>query len=191
MSRAFPWKKRVFGSLLLIVLISFGAAILFTPGRRPIARPEVAILDPRLTILWAQMREGTNTYYLPKDVYVCQGRLGNSLEGKLRGTIWNLGVHVDTLSAFRPGNGTNGRAFFVGYAFPNPPTSSVHLVAEVVGDNGTSYPLRSAAGGGGGPPERSWNLWILDSMPLAVTNYFLRLSAETNATPVAEIKFGS
>jgi hypothetical protein len=144
-------------------------------------------------MLWAQMLKGSNTYYLPQggNVLGSEGRLGNGLEGKLRWEIRKFGVNIDTLPSFRPGNGTNGRAFFIGYAFPVPPTSSVHLVAEVVTEDGTSYPLRSAAGGGGGPPERSWNLWILDSLPFDVTNCILRLKARTNSTPVAEISFTS
>jgi hypothetical protein len=128
----------------------------------------------------------SNTYYLPSDVnvLVSEGRLGSTLEGKARWAIRQLGIKIDTLPAFRPGNGTGGRAFLVGYAFPDP----MHLVAELVAEDGTLYPLQRA-GGGGGPTEMSWNLWTLDSLPPVVTNYALRLKAETNGTPLAEIKF--
>jgi hypothetical protein len=173
-----------------MVLIVAGALII-TSDRKPTTALKVVIFDSRLNIFWAQMRQGSNTYYLPAggNVLASEGRLGSTLEGKARWELRKLGIPIATLPAFRPGNGTGGRAFLVGYAFPVPPTSSVHLVAELVAEDGTLYPLRSAAGGGGGPPERSWNLWTLDSLPPVVTNYALRLKAETNGTPVAEIKF--
>ena len=176
---------------MLLTTLIIAAALIFVTNHKPLTAPKVAIFDARLSILWAQMRKGSNTYYLPAggNVLASEGRLGSILEGKIRGEIRKLGINIDTLPAFRPGNGTGGRAFLVAYAFPVPPTSSVHLVAELLAEDGTLYPLRSAAGGGGGPPERSWNLWTLDSLPLVVTNYALRLKAETNGTPVAEIKF--
>jgi len=177
--------------VLFLVTLTIAAALICAVNRKPMTGPKVAIFDPRLSILWAQMLKGSNTYYLPAggNVLASGGRLGNSLEGKVRVEIRGLGINFDTLPAFRPGNGTRGRAFLIGYAFPVPPTSSVHLVAELAAEDGALYPLRSTAGGGGGPPERSWNLWTLDSLPSIVTDYALRLKAETNGTPVAEVKF--
>jgi hypothetical protein len=55
---------------------------------------------------------------------------------------------IETLPAFTPGTNPSGRAYLVSYAFPNPPTSSVHLVAALVDQKGTQYLLRSVAGGG-------------------------------------------
>jgi hypothetical protein len=190
MSSRFTWKSRM-GIMSVLLTLTAAAALIVTPKLKPMTAPRVAIFDPRLSVLWAQMRKGSNTYYLPAggNVLGSEGRFGSTLEGKVRGEIRKLGMNIDTLPAFRPGTGTGGRAFLVGYAFPVPPTSSVHLVAELVAEDGALYPLRSAAGGGGGPPERSWNLWTLDSLPSVVTNYALRLKAETNGTPIAEIKF--
>jgi hypothetical protein len=178
-------------SALLIMLIGLGIALLLAPKRKFMTPPKTTIFDSRLNILSVQMRKGSNTYYLPAggNVLASEGLLGSTLEGKARWKIRQLGIKIDTLPAFRPGNGIGGRAFLVAYAFPVPPTSSVHLVAELVAEDGTLYPLQSPAGGGGGPPERSWNLWTLDSLPPVVTNYALRLKAETNGTPLAEIKF--
>jgi hypothetical protein len=135
------------------------------------------------------MLKGTNTYYLPAggNVLGAEG-LGSRLEGKVRQKISSLGLGIDTLPAFTPGKGPGGRAFLISYAFPDPPTSSVHLAAELVAQDGAQYPLRSIAAGGGGPPERSWDLWTVDS-PSVVTNYTLRLKLGTNGSRVAEIKF--
>jgi hypothetical protein len=171
--------------------LTIAAVLIFAPNRKPMTAPKVVIFDARLSILWAQMRKGSNTYYLPAggNVLASEGRLGSSLEGRARSEIRKLGINIDTLPAFRPGNGTGGRAYLIGYAFPVLPTSQVHLVAELAAEDGTVYPLQSAAGGGGGPPERSWDLWTLDSLPSVVTNCVLRLKAETNGTPVAEIRF--
>lgn len=176
--------------ILLMTLTVATGLWLLTNYTRPTA-PTVSIFDARLHFLWAQMLKGSNTYYLPRggNVFASEGHLGNPLEGKIRGAIRKLGLNIDTLPAFKPGKGSGGRAFLVAYAFPVPPTSSVHLVAELVAADGALFPLRSAAGGGGGPPERSWNLWTLDSLPSAVTNYALRLKDETNGTTVAQIKF--
>ncbi len=177
-------------AVLLMVLVSLGgAALILVANRKSRALPVVKVLDPRLRILWAQMLKGSRTYYLPKDAYSCEGRLGSRLEGDLRRQIDRMGVSIHTLSAFKPGNGTNGRAFFVGYTLPLPSASSEHLIAELVAGDGTVYPLRSAAGGGGGPPEKSWNLWILDSMASRVTNYALRLKTQTNGPVAGEIQF--
>ena len=190
MRSPFTWKSRV-GIISVLLTLTVAAALFVMPKRKPMTAAKVAIFDARLSVLWAQMRKGSNTYYLPAggNVFASEDGLGNPLEGEIRGEIRKLGINIDTLPAFRPGNGTGGRAFLVAYAFPVPPTSSMHLVAELVAEDGALYPLRSAAGGGGGPPERSWNLWTLDSLPSVVTNYALRLKAETNGTPVAEIKF--
>ena len=174
---------------LLLLLAGVGVALILPASRGSAGRPAVTVLDPRLGILWVQTRKGSGTYYLPKDVYGCAGRLGSRLEGQLRQQAWRMGVNIRTLPAFRAGNGTNGRAFFVGYTLSLPPKSSEHLMAELVAGDGTVYPLRSAAGGGGGPPERSWNLWLLDSMPSYVTNYALHLKTQTNGPLAGEIQF--
>ena len=138
------------------------------------------------------MRKGSETYYLPRGFGVLgsadQG-LGSSVEGKLRDEIRRFGVNIEPMPSFRPGTGPSGRAFLVGYAFPDPPTSSVHLAAELVAEGGAVYPLESKAGGGGGPPERSWNLYTLGSLPSDVSNYVLRLTLGTNGLPLAEIRF--
>jgi len=186
----FTWKGWV-GTTSVLLTLSVAAALIAMPKRKPMTAPKVTIFDARLSVLWAQMRKGSNTYYLPADgnVLGSEGRFGSTLEGKVRGEIRKLGINIDTLPAFRPGTGSGGRAFLVGYAFPVPPTSSVHLVAELLAENGTLYPLQNPASGGGGSPERSWDLWTLDSLPSVVTNYTLRLKAETNGAPVAEIQF--
>jgi hypothetical protein len=183
-------------SVSVIMLIGFGIMVLVLERRQGetgtlLSAPTTTIFDSRLNILWTQMRKGSNTYYLPSggNVLASEGHLGNVLEGKVRWGIRQLGINVETLPAFRPGNGPGGRAFLVGYAFPVPPTSSVHLVAELVAGDGTHYPLRSAAGGGGGPPERSWNLWTIDALPPVVSHYALQLKEETNRPTLAEIKF--
>jgi hypothetical protein len=87
--------------------------------------------------------------YLPARGNVLGGEgLGSRLEGELRRKISRLGGRIETLPAFTPGTNPSGRAYLVSYAFPNPPTSSVHLVAALVDQKGTQYLLRSVAGGG-------------------------------------------
>jgi hypothetical protein len=194
MSRPFTWRgqMRRVSLLLIIMVIGLGAAFIFAIRPKSMAPPNATIFGPRLSILWAQMLKGSNTYYLPAGANVLgsgSGGLGSRLEGKLRQEIRKLGVGIDTLPAFRPGKGPGGRAFLICYTFPVPPTSSVHLDAELVARNGALFPLRNAAGGGGPPPERCWDLWTLDSLPSVVTNYALRLKLQTNGTPVAEIRF--
>jgi hypothetical protein len=187
----FTGSRRV-GTAAVVVLVACGAVLLFEIGSKPVPAPSVTVFDPRLRIFLVQMRKGSNTYYLPKrgNVLANEGQgLGSSVEGKLRDDLRSLGLNIESMPAFRPGAGPNGRAFLVGYAFPAPPTSSVHLIAELVAEGGAVYPLGSKAGGGGGPPERSWNLWALDSLPSGVTNYTLRLAGETNGKPLAEIRF--
>ena len=175
---------------LVVILIGLSAALLSLPKSKFVTPLKATIFDTRLRILWAQMLKGSNTYYLPAvgDV-LGSGGLGSSLEAQIRQGISRLRVGVDPLPAVTPGKGPDGRAFLICYAFPDPPTSSMHLDAELVGQDGTLFPLRSATRGGGGPPERSWDLWILDSLPSVVTNYALRLKLQTNGTPVAEIRF--
>ena len=174
--------------VLLGIVVGVGAILIWLPRRA--APPRVTIFDPRLKILWARAVKGTNTYYLPARGNVLGGEgLGSRVEGELRREISRLGVRIETLPAFTPGTNSSGRAFLVSYAFPDPPTSSVHLVAALVDQKGTQYLLRSVAGGGGGPPERSWDLWTLDCLPLAVRGYTLRLTLQTNGPPVAEMKF--
>ena len=178
--------------ILSIILVACGAVLIFAFSRKSMSAPSVTVLDPRLRILLVQMRKGSDTYYLPKrgNVLGSEGQgVGSSVEGKLRDEIRRLGINIESMPAFQPGTGPNGRAFLIGYAFPIPPTSSVHLVAELVAEDGAVYPLGRKAGGGGGPPERSWNLWTLDSLPSGVTNYALRLKLETNGIPLAEVRF--
>jgi hypothetical protein len=175
---------------LLIILVACGAVLIFAPNCK--SAPSVRVLDPRLRILLVQMQKGSGTYYLPKRRSVLgsagQG-LGSSVEGKLRDNIRSFGVNVELMHSFRPGTGPGGRAFLVGYAFPDPPNSSVHLNAELVAESGAVYPLQSKAGGGEGPPEKSWNLYTLGSLPSGVSNYVLRLKLGTNGLPLAEIRF--
>jgi hypothetical protein len=178
--------------VFLIVMAGCGAIWIFALNSKSIPAPSVTVFDPRLRVLLVQMRKGSNTYYLPKrgNVLGSEGQgMGSSVEGNFRDEIRRLGINIESMPAFRPGTGPGGRAFLVGYAFPSPPTSSVHLAAELVAEDGAAYPLASKAGGGGGPPERSWNLWALDSLPPGVSNYALRLKLETNGAPLAEIKF--
>ena len=191
MTGPFTCSRRVAMAVaLLIILVACGAVLIFAPKRK--SAPSVRVLDPRLRILLVQMRTGSGTYYLPKHGGVLgsagQG-LGSSVEGKLRDVIRSFGVNVERMHSFRPGTGPGGRAFLVGYAFPDPPNSSVHLDAELVAEGGAVYPLESKAGGGGGPPERSWNLYTLGSLPSGVSNYALRLKLGTNGLPLAEIRF--
>jgi hypothetical protein len=175
---------------LLTILVACEAVLIFALNRN--SAPSVRVLDPRLRFLLVQIRMGSETYYLPKHGGVLgsagQG-LGSSLEGKLRDKIRSFGVNVESMPSFRPGTGPSGRAFLLGYAFPDPPNSSVHLAAELVAEGGAVYPLESKAGGGGGPPERSWNLYTLGSLPSSVSNYALRLKLGTNGLPLAEIRF--
>jgi hypothetical protein len=175
---------------VLIIIIGLAAALVWSTKVKSAKPPQITLLDARLKILWAHMLKGTNTYYLPAggNVLGSEG-LGSGLEGDLRKKLSKLGVGIGTLPAFTPGKGPNGRAFLVSYAFPVPSTSFVHVAAVLVDQNGADYPLRDIAGGGGGPPERSWNLWALDSLPPTVTNYSLRLTLDTNGAPLAEIKF--
>jgi hypothetical protein len=174
---------------LVGIILALGAILFCLPKRNRAVLAKVTILDTRLKIFWARALKGTNTYYLPAggNVLGSEG-LGSHLEGELRQEISRLGLKIETLPAFK-GKDPSGRAFLVSYAFPDPPTSSVHLCAELAANNGARYPLRSVAGGGGGPPERSWDLWALDSLPSAAAGYTLRLAVQTNGPPVAEIKF--
>jgi hypothetical protein len=175
---------------LLGIVLGLGTMLIWLPKRKPAMLPKVTIFDPRLKILWARAMNGTNTYYLPASLNVLGSEgLGSRIEGELRQKISRLGVRIETLPAFTPGKDPSGRAFLLSYAFPDPPTSSVHLVAELLDQSGTRYPLRSVAGGGGGPPERSWDLWSLDSLPSAVRSYTVRLALQTNGAPVAEMRF--
>jgi hypothetical protein len=179
---------RIAGVLLIVLICVVGMRVI-APRSKPATPPRTTILDARLRILWAQMLKGSNTYYLPVGGNVSGHKgVASRLEGELRQKIRKLGFNIDTLPAFTPGKGPDGRAFLVCYAFPVPPTSSVHFAAELVAGDGTLLPLRSAAAGGGGPPEKSWDLWTLDALPSIATNYFLRLK-QTNGTPVAEIRF--
>jgi hypothetical protein len=176
--------------VLLVILLACGAVCLLSPRRASMLAPSVKVLDPKLRILLVETRSGSNTYYLPTgfNVLGSEGQgFGSSVEGKFREELCSLGISVDRMPAFQPGTNSRGRAFLVGYAYPVPPTSSAHLTAELVAGDGTVYSLQSKGGGGGGPPERSWDLWTLDSLPLGVTNYVLRLA--TNGTPLAEITF--
>jgi hypothetical protein len=180
--------QMIMAGALVVILIGLSAALLSRPKSKVVTPLKATIFDTRLKILWAQMLQGSNTYYLPAGGDVLgSGGLGSSLEAQIRQGISRLGV--DPLPAVTPGKGPDGRAFLICYAFPDPPTSSMHLDAELVGHDGTLFLLRSATRGGGGPPERSWDLWILDSLPSGVTNYTLRLKLQTNGTAVAEIRF--
>lgn len=185
------WQRRNIAMLLIGVMIA-GAGIWFCLSRKDNAVvAKVTIFDPRLRILRVRPLKGTNTYYLPDggNVLGSEDLLGSRMEGELRQRISKLGVKIDTLPAFKPGTNASGRAFLVSYAFPNPPASSVHLSAELRDQNGAHYSLRNAAGGGGGPPERSWDLWCVDSLPVTGTTLTLCLNADSNGPCVAEIQF--
>jgi hypothetical protein len=186
------WAGRAkIASVLLVMLIVIGAALMFLSKGKSTIAPKVAILDPRLKILSAQMLSGNKRYYMPHDGNMFVGdevRWASSLEGEVRSAVHRMGLNVDTLTPLRPGKGLGGRAFCIYYAFPESATSSLHLVAELVAQDGTLYPLRSVAGARGSSPE-SWNVWTLDSAQSVGTNYALRLKTETDGTPVAELKF--
>lgn len=191
MNSPLAWKcwKPALG--LIVILVAILAALMII-GRKPKAAmpAQTKILDPRLNVLWAQVLKGSNAYFLPAhgNVLGSQG-LGSGIEGNLRQELHQLGLPVDTLPAVTPAKSPNARTFLICYAFPDPPTSSMHLTAELVIPDGTPLPLRNMGGGGGGPPERSWDLWTLDSLPSAVTTYALRLKLQTNSAPLAEIRF--
>src|SRR6267143_3451223 len=106
MSSRFTWRSRVGIAGVLLVTLTIAAVLILAPNRKPTTAPKEAIFDARLSILWAQMRKGSNMYYLPAggNVLASEGRLGSTFEGKVRSRIRKLGINIDTLPAFRPGN---------------------------------------------------------------------------------------
>lgn len=153
---------------------------------------KAVILNPGLRILRVQVITGTNAIYLPRGGLLGIGDFAapSAFEAGLRKPLSKLTFGwVEAVPESAPGKSPGARAFLVSYAFPNPPRSSAHLDAELMTQNDVRFPLNNPCGGGGGPPERSWDLWKLDSLPPTVTNYTLRLANRTNGEPVAEVIF--
>ncbi len=179
------------GCVLLVTLIGVGAALMFLSKDKGSRPPKLAILDPQLSILSAQLLRGDKTHYFPHDGNLLvenHVRWAGSLEGRARAAVQKIGVGIDTLTALQHGKGLGGRLLSVYYAFPASPTSSVSLVAEFVAEDGKQYPLRSVGGASGNSPKR-WGVWTLDSSPSVGTNYAFRLKTEAGGAPVAEITF--
>ena len=70
----------------VLLTLAVAAALFIMPKRKPMTAAKVAIFDARLNVLWAQMRKGSNTYYLPAggNVLGSESRFGSTLEGKVR-----------------------------------------------------------------------------------------------------------